>query len=463
MKIQSMKKLISMMLMVVLSFSMLVGCGNKETEKSESETSKVEVKKEDSGEDKEKDDMVAEETVTLEFWTWIPTDTQWDELYAAFREENPNIEIEYWRTSEKDDYLKKLQVAIASGTGPDLFGLQPGALVNQYASYVEPMDTYADTYMPDWKSVISQTAVEQSTSKEGVVAGMPLLLAGQEYMLYNETLMHECGVEEVPTTYEEMLLAVDKIKAAGKVPMAMGASDVWHDVDWFVAVSQQFKKGAIYEAEQGTLKWTDQVFVDTMQAWVDFFNDGVFEDGALGVSTYPDARDQYFYAREAVFFPTGSWHVSAVSKQFSSELPGTAVENDRIGMTSFIQVGPLEPMAVTGVDYILSVNAESEKKEAAAKFVEFMSKGTGQQLWINTLQGSPVANTISFTGEIDSDIAQESIDTINIMNNTSEGKRKLDYAEVETALGIAMQYAAAGEDIISVLEDVQAAQDGLKE
>lgn len=453
------KRVLSLSVTAVMAASALAGCGGSSPGAQETAS---------SGEDKSvtAETAVSETseggTTKLTFWTWIPTEAQWDNIYAAFREENPDIEIEFWRTSNQDDYQKKLQVAIASGTGPDLFGLQPGSLLEQYAKFCEPMDTLTDTYMQGWEGEISQAAISQSTVQDGTVAGMPLLLAGQEFMLYNETLMKECGVESVPTTYEELLAAADKIKAAGKVPMAMGASDVWHAVDWFVAVSQQFGKGKIYEAEQGKLPWTDQVFVDTMNAWVQFFQDGVFEDGALGISTYPDCRDQYFFDREAVFFPTGSWHVGATSKNFTEELNGTKVENDSIGMTIFPQVGPQEAVATTGVDYIISVNKDSAQKEAAAKFVEFMAKGTGQQLWINTLQGSPVAKSITFNGETDSELAQESIDIINEYNNKATDKRKLDYSELETALGIAMQDAAAGAEIMKVLQDVQAVSDGIE-
>lgn len=406
---------------------------------------------------------VAEEKTKLTFWTWLPTDSQWEPIYAAFEAANPDIEIEYWRTSEQSDYLKKLQVAIASGTGPDLFGLQPGSLVSQYAQFCEPMDALADQYMAGWKDIVATAAVDQCVSMDGVMTGMPILQAGQEYMLYNKTLMNECGVDSVPTTYEELVAASEKIKAAGKVPMVMGAADVWHDVDWFVAVSQQFAPGAIAQAEKGELAWTDEAFVKTMEAWLKFFNDGIFEDGALGIGTYPDARDQYFYAREAVFFPTGSWHVTVVDPT-NAELEGTEVQKagDVLGMTIFPQVGDSPAVACTGVDFLLSVNKDSANKEAAMKFVEFMTTGEGQQMWTDMLQGSPVSNQIVFGGEVQGELAQESIELINKYNNEAIGARKLNYSELETALGVAMQEAAAGRGVEDVLKDVQAVSDGIE-
>jgi raffinose/stachyose/melibiose transport system substrate-binding protein len=395
------------------------------------------------------------------FWTWLPREDQWDQiLYPAFKTEYPDIEVEFWRTAEQADYLKKLQVGISSGTGPDVFALQPGALINQYQRFAEPMDSLADKYIPGWRNIISKAAIDQSTSLDGMVAGMPILMAGQEFMVYNKTLMNECGVTLVPKTYAELVSAAQKIKEAKKVPVSFGAADVWHDVDWFVWASQQFAPDRIYEAEKGKVPWTDQAFVDTMNAWVRYFKDGVFQDGALGVGTYPDARDQYFFTRQSVFFPTGSWHVGVVLPHFE-ELQGTAIQKDIIGMAAFPQIGPQQVVATTGVDVIFSVSKDSRQKEAAAKLIAFFSVGKGQQLWTDTLQGGPVANNVKYGGDMSGPLAEESINFINALNSTSTTKRKLDYAELETALGVAMQEAASGRNVLDVLKDVQRVSDSI--
>ena len=397
----------------------------------------------------------------ITFWTWLPRQDQWDDiLYPAFRSEHPDIEVEFWRTAEMSDYLRRLQVSVGSGTGPDVFGLQPGSLVNQYQRFTEPMDTLADRYIPNWRTIISREAVDQSTSLDGVLAGMPILMAGQQYMIYNKSLMDLCGVTEVPKTYAELVIAAQKIRAAGYVPVSFGAADVWHCVDWFVWASQQFAPGRIFEAEKGRVPWTDQAFVDTMNAWVRHFRDNVFQDGALGVGTYPDARDQYFFTRRSVFFPTGSWHSGVVLPSFE-ELQGTAVQRDVIGMTAYPQVGTQPVVATTGVDVIFSVSKDSSNKEAAAKLIAFFSTGRGQQLWSDTLQGSPVANNVRYGGDTSGPLAGESLNFINNLNSSSPAKRKLDYAELETALGVAMQEAASGRNVMDVLRDVQRVSDSI--
>ena len=381
-------------------------------------------------------------------------------MIAEFEKQNPDIKIDYTRT-EQDDYFEKLQVAMASGTGPDLFGLTTGTMTEQYAPFAEDMSGLGDEYWSDWKDTISETAVEQCTTEDGTVAGMPLLVAGMTDLLYNKTLMDECGIEKVPTTYEELKDAAAKAKEKGYVCVAAGAADDWVNSDWFVQISNEFEEGAVYEAEKGERPWTDQCFVDTMTAWQNLFNDGIFEDGALGVATYPDARDQYFFARKSIFFLTGSWHLGPISPS-NSEIQGTEIGNqgDTIGMCVFPSMSEDGKICGTsGVDIMLAVNKDCKEKEAAMKFVQFMADGDGQQYWVNYLQGAPVSKNISYTGTVDGELQQQSIDEVNSYVSNAVGNRKLSNSEVETAIQVAMQNVAAGADPADELKTVQDVQD----
>lgn len=398
--------------------------------------------------------------VTLSFWSWLPTTDQSEEMIAEFEKQNPDIKIDYTRT-EQSDYLEKLQVAMASGTGPDLFGLTTGTMTEQYAPFAEDMSGLGDEYWSDWKDTISETAVEQCTTEDGTVVGMPLLVAGMTDLLYNKTLMDECGIEKVPTTYEELKDAAAKAKEKGYVCVAAGAADDWVNSDWFVQISNEFEEGAVYEAEKGERPWTDQCFVDTMTAWQNLFNDGIFEDGALGVATYPDARDQYFFARKSIFFLTGSWHLGPISPS-NSEIQGTDIGNqgDTIGMCVFPSMSEDGKICGTsGVDIMLAVNKDCKEKEAAMKFVQFMADGDGQQYWVNYLQGAPVSKNISYTGTVDGELQQQSIDEVNSYVSNAVGNRKLSNSEVETAIQVAMQNVAAGADPADELKTVQDVQD----
>lgn len=453
------KKIVAVMAAAMMTVGCLAGCGSDAPSGETAETPAQEAGDEAQTEAPAESEAGGDE-VTLTFWSWLPTTDQSEEMIAAFEEANPGIKIDYTRT-EQDDYFEKLQVAMASGTGPDLFGLTTGPMKEQYAPFAEEMRALADANWSGWSDIISENAVEQCSTEDGSVVGMPLLVAGMTDLLYNKTLMDECGIESVPRTYEELKDAAEKAKAKGYVCVAVGAADDWINSDIFVQLFNEFEEGAVYEADRGERSWTDQCFVDTMTAWQQMFNDGIFEEGSLGVATYPDARDQYFFARKSVFFLTGSWHLGPTSPT-NSEIEGTEIanNNDVIGMCVFPSVVDDGKICGTaGVDVMMAVNRDCKEKEAAMKFVEYMANGEGQQYWVNKLQGAPVSKEISYTGTVDGELQQQSIDEVNSYVSNAVGNRKLSNSEVETAIQIAMQNVAAGADPAAELQGVQDVQD----
>lgn len=463
-----MKKLMCMFLGMSMVVSLLAGCGNSsQTSGSEEQGSTAAERNTDAAETADVSDAAeadaageeaSEEQVTLTFWSWLPTLDEWDKMIVAFEEEYPNIKVEYTRS---EDVEEKLKVAMASGTGPDLFGMTT-SVIEQYKPFCEPMDGLADEYLPGWKDIISPTAVEQCITKDGTMVGMPLLVAGMTDLLYNRNVLEECGITELPRTLEELKADAELIKAKGYIPIAVGAADDWVNSDWFINISNEFEEGAVYEAENGERPWTDQCFIDTMNAWKELFDEGIFEEGALGVATYPDARDQYFYDKQCAFFLTGSWHLGATSPS-NDEIQGTAVVNDTIGMCVFPSMSPSGKIySTSGVDILLGVNKDSAHKDAAMKFVEFMSQGTGQQIFVNSCQGAPVSNQITYEGEVDGELQQQSIDEVNKYVSEAVGSRKLKYSELENAIYIAMQNVAAGGDPATELQNVQAVSDEIE-
>lgn len=402
-----------------------------------------------------------EEQVTISYWTWVPTDDQMDKVIEEFQKENPNIKVEAY-VAEGSSWQSKLQVAMQAGEGPDVMGMQVGSMLNQYASLLEPLKSYADKYWgADWEKIFAPGTTEQTSAKAtGEMVALPINFTAQEFILYNKAIFDEAGITAVPKTYDELKQIVATLKSKGfDTPLVFGAKDGWHDVDMFNFLSQQFGPGKIYEAEAGKISFTDTVFVDTMKAWKQMFDDGVIQKGALGLATYPDARDQYFYARKAAMFPTGTWHVAA-----ATEMKGTKVENDATGMFLFPQIGPNPAKPIASVDTAIAINKNSANKEAAWKLVDFMTNGAGQQIMTDFIQGSPaklgvVPQTLD---QFKFDSVKESIKYVNEQVGQAVGKRNLDYPEITNAIGIAMQDVAAGKKIEVALADIQKASEKVK-
>lgn len=404
----------------------------------------------------------AAKTETITYWSWVPTDIQYKTIETAFAKKYPNIKIEYWR-GELPDYQKKLQVAMAAGEGPDVLGMQVGGMLNQYANFLMPIQQLADkNWGKGWEKKLSPVAFAETKTKKGRLVALPINFTAQEFVLYNKSIFDEAGIKNVPTTYQEWKDDCKAIAAKGYIPVAFGAKDIWHDVDMFVALSNQFAPGRVYQAEAGKVAWTDKAFVDTMKAWKRLFDDKVFQEGALGLSTYPDARDQYFYARKAAMFPTGTWHVGYALP--GGEKFGTKIENDPTGFFILPQIGPYESRAIASVDTAIAINKGTKHKDAAWKLFSFMTMDEGQQIMADYMQGSPSKKGIEIN-TLDQFKFQSEKDAVKYCNakiDDAVGKRLLSYPELTNALGVALQDVAAGKPIEKALQEVQAVSAKIK-
>jgi len=390
--------------------------------------------------------------VTLTFASWLPTQDQWQDLIAEFEEEHPNINIEFDRNEDYEAYLTNLDNDILAGETPDLFGIQVGSSFDDYAEFA--LDT-AD-YAEDWIGGVNSEALDQTTTSDGTVAAVPLLLAGMEFYVYNLTIFDELSLE-LPTDYDSLVDVSQAARDAGYSPFAMGAADAWHNADFFVWLATQYGDGdELYRAAEGDVPWDSDALVAAGEKWQDLFNDGVFQDGATSTDTYPSARDDYFLAGKSIGLPTGSWHVGAALTT-SPEVPGTEVEGDELGMALFPTIGEQDRGATSGVDFAIAMSDEidDDKIEAAATFIEFMAVGNGQQMWVDTLQGFPAATDISVqVGSEESDLAADSIELVEDALQASEHARKPlapGNDSLENDLGIILQNIAEGADPASEL------------
>jgi len=398
------------------------------------------------------DDGVAEDgSVTLTYNTWIPSVEQWRPIIEAFEAENPDITIDFQGADGASDYLGQLDNLILAGEVPDIYGIQVGSSFDDYADFA--LDT--EEYASDWISDVRPDLLESTTTTDGTVAAVPVLTAGSEFFLYNETLMDELGLD-VPTDREGLLAMSEAATAAGYTPFAMGAADAWHASDFFVWLTNQYGSGEdVYEAAAGDLDWDSENLVTAAETWQALFDDGVFQTGATSTTTYPSARDDYFMARRSLAMPTGSWHVSATLSG-NSETPGSAVEGDVLGMAPFPTLGDVDAVSTTGVDYALALSSELDgpKLEAAATFAEFLAVGAGQQTWVDSLQGFPAASGVEAEiGADENETAVRSVEIVTEALRSSDVPRKLtsENEGLESDLGIVLQNIANGADPASEL------------
>lgn len=408
----------------------------------------------------------ATEPVTLTWESWKPVEPEAKGLISEFRKTNPNIDIEF-KFLQYPDYIKDLKLKMASGEGPDIFFGQSGAMIREYAEFAEDLTPYAEKeWGADWKSRFYPVGLDQ-TIIDGKTAGLPWQLLTAGWVWYNAELFKKAGISKPPATLDELIADSKKLSAAGITPYVQGAKDNWINFDTYMAIANQTAPGVIYQAQDDKAKWTDPGLVEAMTIWKRLFTDGVVQKGALSKTQYPDAAT-IFYKGQAAMTMEGSWEVGNLVAA-----AGRDVLKDTYGVEKFPVWRPFafpdvngdgQPASLTsGPDAIAMMNSSSEHKDAAWKFIAFLTDEPGQKYLTERLIPPSVKgyelDPSKAARKSERDVLKASLDGLA----TARYPREFNYPEIQEALGQALQKVASGQqDPEAAMASVQSASDRIR-
>ncbi len=200
-----MKKVISLCLVLILTTSMLFGCGSKVKDDAQNASSDTSAKN-------SSDTTASAEPVTIEFWTISlqPTFTDFfNGLIAAYEEANPNVTVN-WTDLPYDAIQEKLVTSAAGGTSPDVVNLNTqmaltlagkGALVDLNAEATN-----------EQKGIYVESLYNSAKIGDSVYA-FPWY-ASPCIMFYNKALFEQAGITEVPTNFQASFEMAKQMKDA---------------------------------------------------------------------------------------------------------------------------------------------------------------------------------------------------------------------------------------------------------
>lgn len=147
----------------------------------------------------------AGQEVTLTYWgLWEPTEA-FQQVISEYEEAHPGTRIDY-RVQSHRDYRERLQTAIASGNGPDIFRYH-ASWVPMLAPDLAVLPTsimseaeFANTFFP-----VASQQLRAGTS----LVGLPLMYDGL-VLYYNVDMLQTAGVEP-PTTWAELKLLASQL------------------------------------------------------------------------------------------------------------------------------------------------------------------------------------------------------------------------------------------------------------
>lgn len=321
----------------------------------------------------------AGEPVELTMGSWRTDDVdQMNNIIAKFNEAYPNIKIKFDPTNPPD-YNATLGTQLEGGTGPDLFYLRSFATSRQLfeQGFIEPL---AD--LPGLKENFSEASLGPWSAADGTPYGVPMI-AVSHGIYYNKDLFKQLGIE-VPTTWEELLAAAQKIKDAGFTPFANASGDSWTIAEIvFMNLAPTFIGG--YEGRQAYLNgercFNDENMVKAFQAVADL---APFVPEGQEALAYYDSQALFEQGKAAMWLG-GSWDIPVYEKDITDfewgvfAVPAPAGQKDQ-----FISFH---------LDAGMGINKASANKDAAKTFLEWMTTSDFALQLANELPGFfPISN-----------------------------------------------------------------------
>jgi raffinose/stachyose/melibiose transport system substrate-binding protein len=175
-----------------------------------------------------------------------------DEYTAA----HPNVTIKI-TVLENEAFKAKLATTMQAGDAPDIFQSWGGGVLAEQQAAGLVKDIGAD--IASWKDTMNPAAMS-IYQVGGKQYGVPYNF-GLVGFWYNKDLFNQAGITTTPTTWDELLADVGKLKAKGIVPIALGEGDKWPGMFWWAYLSLRIGGKVALEEAVKNGAWDGPAFV----------------------------------------------------------------------------------------------------------------------------------------------------------------------------------------------------------
>ncbi|WP_433362375.1 extracellular solute-binding protein [Actinoplanes sp. CA-142083] len=391
---------------------------------------------------------------TVNWWGWTPTDNATADTYiAAFNKQYPNIKVNFKLVSISD-WVAALRPALASGNGPDVFDMQPGAYVSQFKSFaVDQTKLAEDALGADWKSKVAPIGIS-GLSADGKLTALSVGSVYAGMLWINGDIFKKYSLQP-PTTLAEWQHVCEVLKQNKVGCFVQGAAQEGFDQDTLQSIANSVQPGLWTKVSTGDAKWTDPGIVKTFEIWKQLFDSGIMQPGAVGYQQYPDANNDFLTGKYGMVM-MGTWYTQyATSKAMTAALGAAGVS----GAKPF----PILPIAFPDVagagntsemygdaDFGLAISTKAKSRAAAETFVKWMATSKeGQQAIANQLNDLPALKGVepdfSTIQLVDAASQKDPVEQlIEKVGDVTEPREALLSADVQTGILAAATSVATG-------------------
>jgi raffinose/stachyose/melibiose transport system substrate-binding protein len=199
--------------------------------------------------------------VTINWWHIAnndPLKTIWKNAAAQYTATHPNVKIKI-TVLENEAFKAKLTTNMQAGKPPDVFQSWGGGTLKEQADAGLVKDLTEPT--KSWIGNLNQAGVGLYKI-DGKQYGVPYNL-GLVGVWYNKKLFKKAGIDGPPSTWDEFLGDIQKLKSAGITPIAVGEKDKWPGMFWWANLSLRIAgKDAMAKAATDGNTFTQPGFVE---------------------------------------------------------------------------------------------------------------------------------------------------------------------------------------------------------
>jgi raffinose/stachyose/melibiose transport system substrate-binding protein len=283
-----------------------------------------------------------------------------------FNAAHPGVKVELSQYNA-NDLKTKTQVALGAGQGPDIFNGYGGGILRAYveAGHVAPLD--AD--IPHLSDYFLPSALANVTF-DGKIYAIPMRGTQPVTFFYNKEIFDKVGLTKPPTTWTELLDAIDKLKAAGYTPISLAGGDKWPYLMWESYLVDRIGGADAFNKilEGDSAAWNDPAVVKANEMIQELIDRGAFGTTYVSTASLTGGASALVYTGKAGMELMGAWAYGT----YSGKAPDF-VAAGKLGWFPFpaLEDGKGDPSNLVGnVAQYYSVNAASPNKSAAMAYLK---------------------------------------------------------------------------------------------
>jgi raffinose/stachyose/melibiose transport system substrate-binding protein len=207
------------------------------------------------------------------------------------------IEAEFFAS---DAYKPKIRTAIGADRAPTLIFNWSGGVLEGYvrAGAVEDLSDLVETdpelrdrYLP---------SILQNGYVDGKPYALPMNKVNPTTMFYNTELLNKAGVD-IPTTWDELMDIIPRLKDIGVAPIALGGQSKWPELIWLEYLVNREGGDEVWNrvlaGEEGA--WDDPAVLGALEKIQDLVKAGAFQDNFASTASNSGSELALLYTGKA--------------------------------------------------------------------------------------------------------------------------------------------------------------------